>query len=90
MRPNCPYENCYCRAGKNGFCLKHKEIGEAVEALLLLSKGVKKIKTCNNVSPVTIATYSTIGLLLLVCGGIMPRVDYRIKRNLGSNGRKNN
>ena len=38
MRPNCPYENCYCRAGKNGCCLKHKEIGEAIEALLLLSK----------------------------------------------------
>ncbi len=38
MRPNCPYESCYCRAGKNGFCLKHKDIGEAIEALLLLSK----------------------------------------------------
>ena len=42
MRPNCPYEKCYCRAGKNGFCLKHKEIGEAIEALLLLSKSVIK------------------------------------------------
>tara|TARA_B100001758_G_scaffold12449_2_gene9162 strand:+ start:3837 stop:3983 length:147 start_codon:yes stop_codon:yes gene_type:complete len=41
MRPNCPYENCYCRAGKNGFCLKHKDIGEAIEALLLLSKSIK-------------------------------------------------
>lgn len=36
MRPNCPYENCYCRSGKNGFCLKHKEIAEVIEALLLL------------------------------------------------------
>ena len=44
MRPNCPYENCYCRSGKNGFCLKHKEIGEAVEALLLLSKQNLSIK----------------------------------------------
>ena len=37
MRAYWAYANCYCRAGKNGFCLKHKEIGEAVEALLLLS-----------------------------------------------------
>jgi hypothetical protein len=42
MRPNCPYEKGYCRAGKNGFCLKHKEIGEVIEALLLLSKSVIK------------------------------------------------
>lgn len=38
MRPNCIYENCLCRQGKNGFCVKHREIGEAVEALLLLRK----------------------------------------------------
>jgi len=38
MRPNCLYENCLCRQGKNGFCVKHREIGEAVEALLLLKK----------------------------------------------------
>jgi hypothetical protein len=38
MRPNCVYENCLCRQGKNGFCVKHREIGEAVEALLLLRK----------------------------------------------------
>ena len=38
MRPNCVYENCLCRQGKNGFCVKHREIGEAVEALLLLKK----------------------------------------------------
>ena len=43
MRPNCPYENCYCRSGKNGFCLKHKEIGEAIQALLMLSKNNNKI-----------------------------------------------
>lgn len=36
MRPNCCYQPCYCRAGKNGFCLKHKEIAEVIEALLLL------------------------------------------------------
>ena len=39
MRPNCPYQNCYCRAGKNGFCLKHKDIGEVIEALVLLKYG---------------------------------------------------
>lgn len=38
MRPNCLYENCLCRQGKTGFCVKHREIGEAVEALLLLRK----------------------------------------------------
>jgi len=42
MRPNCSYESCISRAGKNGFCLKHKNIGEAVEALLLLSKNDEK------------------------------------------------
>lgn len=42
MRPNCSYESCISRAGKNGFCLKHKDIGEAVQALILLSKDDKK------------------------------------------------
>ena len=41
MRPNCIYENCLCRQGKNGFCVKHREIGEAVEALLLLKNKPK-------------------------------------------------
>jgi len=54
MRPNCTYETCLCRAGKNGFCLKHKEIGEAVEALLLLNKHcderVGYIKTSSRIS----------------------------------------
>ena len=36
MRPNCSYQPCYCRAGKNGFCLKHNEIAEVIEALLSL------------------------------------------------------
>jgi hypothetical protein len=36
MRTNCCYQPCYYRAGKNGFCLKHKEIAEVIEALLLL------------------------------------------------------
>lgn len=42
MRTNCCYQPCYYRAGKNGFCLKHKEIGEAVQALLMLSKNNNK------------------------------------------------
>lgn len=42
MRPNCSYESCISRAGKNGFCLKHRDIGEAVQALILLSNDGQK------------------------------------------------
>lgn len=49
MRPNCSYESCISRAGKNGFCLKHKDIGEAVQALILLSKDDKK-QICRHTS----------------------------------------
>ena len=43
MRPNCLYENCLCRQGKNGFCIKHRYIGEAVEALILLNLSCSEI-----------------------------------------------
>lgn len=49
MRPNCSYESCISRAGKNGFCLKHKDIGEAVQALILLSKDDQK-QICRHTS----------------------------------------
>lgn len=43
MRPNCAYDSCQYRAGKNGFCLKHKDEGEAVLALIQLSKIEEKV-----------------------------------------------
>lgn len=49
MRPNCSYESCISRAGKFGFCLKHRDIGEAVQALILLSKDDKK-QICRHTS----------------------------------------